>query len=141
MLYSIFLNLFNRIERYWRDVFYGYTGALYNVFQSLEEDGELDVDNPKHLLVLHKVFIPRINQHLETFRHAWNKHPLSSERNYTPEQLMFMSLPAAEDDLNIAQVTNNQYEIKIVKWEKKNGAILILVFNLQGGHGRRKFHL
>jgi len=49
-----------RIERFWRDVFYGCTSFYYNVFSCLEADGILNVDNAKHISVLHYVFIPRI---------------------------------------------------------------------------------
>jgi len=108
--YNFYLQ--NRIERYWRDVFYGYTGTMYNVFSTLENNGVLDVDNPKHVYLLHKVFIPRINSHLETFRKAWNCHPLSSERNYSPNQLRVLHSPPNFMDLELTNVSF----IKIVVW-------------------------
>ena len=33
------------------------------------------------------MYVPRINQALSTFSHAWNMHPLSTESNYSPMQL------------------------------------------------------
>ena len=39
------------------------------------------------IFCLHYVFIPRINEHLKAWKEAWDKHPLRSEHNFTPEQL------------------------------------------------------
>jgi hypothetical protein len=74
------------------------------VLTALEEDGYLDIDNPKHIRLVHYVFIPRINQSLETFRHAWNQHPISTEHNYSPTQMMIMYLPPAHFDLQLTEV-------------------------------------
>lgn len=96
--------LLYRIERYWRDVYYGYTSDLENVFMLLEHHGYLNIDDPKHMLLLHMIFLPRINDALEFFRNAWNQHPLSTERNRTPTQLMLMSMPPDDQDLELNQV-------------------------------------
>jgi hypothetical protein len=74
------------------------------MFLSLEADGYLDVDNEKHLALLHFIFLPRINRGLEKFRDGWNSHPLSSERNYSPNQLMVMHLPPPDFDNSLTQV-------------------------------------
>jgi hypothetical protein len=81
---------FYRIERFWRDVFYGCLSQYKRVFNELENNGLLNVEDPRHLLVLHYVFVPRLRHHLNLFREGWNDHPLSSENNFTPNQLMLM---------------------------------------------------
>ena len=40
-----------------------------------------------HLLCINIVFIPVINTHLSTFRHAWNKHKIRTEGHKSPEML------------------------------------------------------
>lgn len=83
---------------------YGVATVYYNVFNWLENNNILNVDNPKHLATLQKVFLPRIRRSLESFKNAWNYHPISSECNYTPRQLMLMHLPPQELDIHISQV-------------------------------------
>ena len=81
-----------RKERLWRDVFTGCTSFFYHAFMHLEDQGYLDIANIMHLFALHYVFLPRINRHLNLFKHGWDRHPLSSERNKSPIQL-WMALP------------------------------------------------
>ena len=76
-----------RVERMWHDIFQGVIGLYYSLFFYLEGINILDIDNDLHLFCLHYIFIPQINRHLEMWRQAWIKHPLSSERSMTPEQL------------------------------------------------------
>ena len=54
---------------------------------SMEESGLLDVTNPLHLFVLHHVYLPRINAAIDSSVEAWNKHPIRTERNWSPEQI------------------------------------------------------
>ena len=76
-----------RIERLWRDVFRCFGNVFYYTFKSLEESGLLDIANPLHLFVLHYVYLPRINAAIASFVEAWNKHPIRTERNWSPEQI------------------------------------------------------
>lgn len=76
-----------RIERLWRDVFRCFGNVFYYTFKSMEESGLLDVTNPLHLFVLHYVYLPRINAAIDSFVEAWNKHPIRTERNWSPEQI------------------------------------------------------
>ena len=46
----------------------------HNFFVLLEEHGGLDVDEPNHLWLLHKLFLNALNAHIEQFVHAWNHH-------------------------------------------------------------------
>jgi hypothetical protein len=76
-----------RIERLWRDVFRCFGNVFYYTFQSMETSGLLDITNPLHMFILHYVYLPRINTAIESFVDAWNKHPIRTERNWTPEQI------------------------------------------------------
>ena len=42
--------------------------------------------------VLHYVLEPRINRHLKLFREGWDNHPISNERNRSPNQLWLYGL-------------------------------------------------
>ena len=56
-------------------------------FFQLVDDGLLDLQNPCHVLILHYVFLPRINRALELFTVSWNNHGLRTEHGMTPRQL------------------------------------------------------
>lgn len=77
----------SRIERLWRDVFQSCIILFYELFKYLEEVGLLDVDNEIHMYSLHYVYLPKINLSLDSFKEAWNRHPLQSERSLSPLQL------------------------------------------------------
>ena len=81
-----------RIERLWRDLFYGCIGFFYELFHYMEERGVLDIENPVHLWVLHYVYQPRIQELLSSFAQGWDHHPMSSEKNRTPLQLWILGL-------------------------------------------------
>ncbi|XP_072559959.1 uncharacterized protein [Paramormyrops kingsleyae] len=76
-----------RIERLWRDMWCTVTCNYYASFQYLQEVGALDPDDELHLICLHCVMIPRLNQHLQMFTRGWNSHPLSTQQMRTPDQL------------------------------------------------------
>lgn len=76
-----------RIERMWRDVYQGAVGLYRDLFHHLESSRMLDPNSDLYLFCLHYVYIPRINAHLQAWKAAWIKHPLSSEHNLSPEQL------------------------------------------------------
>lgn len=81
-----------RIERLWVDVYLGVTQLFQAVFLSLEHSGNLDPSNDVDLYCLHNIFIPRINNNFKKFIDGWNSHPLSTERNFTPNQLWISGL-------------------------------------------------
>ncbi|XP_057308444.1 uncharacterized protein LOC130646286 [Hydractinia symbiolongicarpus] len=58
---------------------------FYYTFQALE--GLLNVYDERHTFILHLVFIPRINQAVTSFTVGWNKHPLRTERDQSPENI------------------------------------------------------
>jgi len=93
-----------RIERMWRDVYEGALGFYYGLFYHLESVGVLDPNSDLHMFCLHTVYIPRINLHLKTWKEAWMKHPMTSERGFSPEQLWTRGLQEiAGSSLNIAK--------------------------------------
>ena len=80
----------NRIERLWRDVYTAVTCFFYSALHQAEEDGLLESSSHLHLFCCHYVFIPRLQARLEEFKDGWDNHPLSTERNRTPNQLWFL---------------------------------------------------
>ncbi|XP_044183537.1 uncharacterized protein LOC122964112 [Acropora millepora] len=107
-----------RIERLWRDVFRCFGNVFYYTFKSMEESGLLDITNPLHLFVLHYVYLPRINAAIDSFVEAWNKHPIRTERNWSPEQIWSNGmidrfngrLTAVADVRSNANVSRDDYE-------------------------------
>ena len=79
-----------RIERVWRDVWSWFANLYYDVFLQLQSSGILDADNEQQLWCLQYVFLPRIEAHCQNFKHKWNNHPLRTESNKTPNQLVMM---------------------------------------------------
>ena len=68
----------------------------------LEDCYYANFDLLENLLVLHHLFLPRINESLQQFRFMWNNHKLSTERNRIPNQLELMrkderARPVGED--------------------------------------------
>ena len=47
----------------------------------------LNIDDQRHVFVLHYVFLPRINCVIESFCRGWNSHPIRTERNWSPEKI------------------------------------------------------
>ena len=76
-----------RIERLWRDVRTNVLSTYAVVFHTLEDEGALDIDNEVDLFCLHYVYLPRIQESLQTFKQAWNHHALSTECGWSPMQL------------------------------------------------------
>ncbi|KAK3747006.1 hypothetical protein QZH41_011963 [Actinostola sp. cb2023] len=76
-----------RIERLWRDVFFGCTFIFHNLFSCMEESGILNPDDEVDLYALHYVFLPRLNKQLAQFVSAHSRTPISTERNMSPIQL------------------------------------------------------
>lgn len=77
----------HRIERLWRDVYRCVSSTYHEVFLYMEEERMLDPENELDLFVLHCVFLPVINWSLESFTHAWNQHPLRTERMWSPKKI------------------------------------------------------
>ena len=76
-----------RIERLWRDVHRCVAVLFADLFRELEGDGKLNALNEVDMFCLHSVFLPRINDSLDSFTESWNNHALSTSNNLTPNQL------------------------------------------------------
>ena len=81
-----------RIERLWLDVKRLIVRRFQTIFYYMEDNGLLDPLNDVHLFVLHLVFLDSINISLRELTMDWNNHPLSTERNLSPEQLWHLGL-------------------------------------------------
>jgi len=88
-----------RIERLWRDTFRCVCHQYYSLFYEMENSGLLDPCNETHIFCLHHVYLPRINEHLERFKCAWNNHRLRTEHNLTPLQLWARGIHAATPEV------------------------------------------
>ena len=58
--------------------------------------------------VLHLVYLPIINQALQIFQDAWNRHSMSSEGYMSPYQMFFEGLSVAQNMNNINDVSHMQ---------------------------------
>lgn len=81
-----FLLKFSRIEQLWRDLWAAVTCIYYDVLHYPEEEGFLSITNETHLFC-HFVFLPRLQDDLDTFRNDWDNHPMRTESHMTPNQL------------------------------------------------------
>ena len=59
------------------------------------------MDSPEHVYVLHRIFLPRINNVLEQLTLGWNKHPLRTAQNWSPEQIWVNGM---NDQINRSQL-------------------------------------
>ncbi|KAI0038401.1 hypothetical protein FA95DRAFT_1505714 [Auriscalpium vulgare] len=80
-----------RIERFWVDVGAQFCRRWRAFFTRLENLHSLDPTDPQHLWLLHKLFLPLINNDCDAFRSEWNSHPISTEHNRTPTGIRLMS--------------------------------------------------
>ncbi|XP_052215807.1 uncharacterized protein LOC127834199 [Dreissena polymorpha] len=76
-----------RIERLWREVWNGATSLYYSLFYNIEDEGILDVSNEIHIALLHLVFLPRNQSHLDRFAEALRRRTPRTENKCTPIQL------------------------------------------------------
>jgi hypothetical protein len=94
-----------RIERLWRDVHRLVVTTFKSLFMYMEDENILDPLNDVHLLSLHLVYIPRINNALKEFANQFNDHPVRTEHNYTPRQLFCLgSLFTDRDQPEVAEI-------------------------------------
>ena len=77
-----------RVERFNRDINTHIRERYGYLFYSFERRGLLDVENTVHLAALHFVYIPRINAVLSTLKRCHNHHPIRTEHNLSPMQLI-----------------------------------------------------
>lgn len=58
-----------------------------NIFLYLENHNVLDPCDELHLYCLQFVYLDLINEALSEFSSQWNNHPLTTETNFSPQQL------------------------------------------------------
>lgn len=83
-----------QIETLWRYVFTQVIQYFYHLFYSFEDEQILDPDNDIHRFSLQQVYLPVIQERLDTFRAAWNRHRLRTESNRTPNQIRMEGMVA-----------------------------------------------
>ncbi|XP_073229075.1 uncharacterized protein [Porites lutea] len=81
-----------RIERLWCDVNRVIVSRFLNIFLFLEQSGILDPTDEVHLFCLHLVYIPLINNAINQFIGQWNNHPVSTQCNFSPNQLWIQGM-------------------------------------------------
>ena len=95
-LYPIMIDNF-RIERLWRDVRDKVIQFYMTLFQSFERDG-FNINSVCHIFTLQYMFMPRIQEDLNNFKSYWNNHPLATEQNKTPLQMIILNRAAINHD-------------------------------------------
>ena len=102
-----------RIERLWRETNRLVASRFVNIFLYLEQEGLFDPDNEIHLLALHEVYLPLVNNVLEAFVEGWNNHPVTSACHYTPSQLWVQGMISSRNSgySAVDDVINNQQEL------------------------------
>ena len=81
-----------RIEHLWYDVNWVIVSHFLNIFLFLEHSGILDPTDGVHLFCIHLVYIPLINNVINQFIGQWNNHPISTQCNFSPNQLWIQGM-------------------------------------------------
>lgn len=109
-----------RIERLWREVYRCVCYVFYYTFYAMESAGLLDVTNELHLLVLHTIFIPRINFSLVEFMEAYNNHALRTEHNKTPNQLWIEGMGDIDNPLALNDIDDTPQDLTTYGYGQQN---------------------
>ena len=91
-----------RIERLWRDVNRVTASRFLNIFFYLETNNVFVPSNDTHLYVLQMVYVDLINSALRDFSNQWNSHPISTETNYSPQQLWVAAMVSQSNSTSTA---------------------------------------
>ncbi len=83
-----------RIERLWFDVTVGFGGKWKIFFLELEHNDDLDADDPRHIWLVHHLFLHAINQDAQEWADIWNAHTLhvKGEPAATPHELFMFGV-------------------------------------------------
>ena len=102
-----------RIERLWRDLYSGCICFFYSFFYYLEDTNILNREDERDKYALHFVFLPVIQQQLDTFREGWAHHSMRTMSNRTPLQVWMLGLslmnssdPSCEEISGLLEVCN-----------------------------------
>ena len=80
-----------RVERFNREINRNIRDKYAAIFYQLEHRGLLNVDNVYDKLALHYVYKPRINIALTALANSHNNHPIRTEANHTPNQILALN--------------------------------------------------
>ena len=75
------------MERWWRELNRNVNMVYQLVFEQMESEFELNVDNPLQRLIFHAVFIPRIQHSADVFVNIWNNHKMRLYKYRTPLEI------------------------------------------------------
>ena len=103
-----------RIERLWRDLFETCLSPLYYAFYSLEDEALLDPTDDIDIFCLHYVYLPRINDQLQTFQQAYCRHKLRTEGNATPMQLWTRRMLASPQGSSMSYDFEHLTEVRVL---------------------------
>lgn len=92
-----------RIERLWREV-NQVTYPFKQLFYRMEQSGMLVVGNDIHVLALHYVYLPRIQQKLDQFVRVWDSHKIRTGGYKTPNEMFVAGNRAPIYNLNFLPV-------------------------------------
>ena len=81
-----------RIEHLWYDVNWVIVSHFLNIFLFLEHSGILDPIDEVHLFCIHLVYITLINNAINQFIGQWNNPPVSTQCNFSPNQLWIQGM-------------------------------------------------
>ena len=73
----------------WRDVREKVIQFYIILFAEYEREG-FDIGNVWHVFTLQYMFMNRIQEELNDFKQFWNNHPIRTENNRSPIQLMIL---------------------------------------------------
>ena len=88
-----------RIERLWADYRTQVTAKFYDMFQSLERDGILDVEQPTDIFLLHVIYLEELQLRANSFVDSWNQHPIRTAGHKSPNQLKVLSQCQGQIDM------------------------------------------
>ena len=77
-----------RIERLWRDVTKEVLDYYRVLFHFIEDYFDVNISEDWVMFLIHYMFMSAINNDLQQFQRTWNNHPLRTENNRSPHQLL-----------------------------------------------------
>ena len=84
--------------------------CFFDIFSNLESREQLDPLSEVDLFCLHWMYVPRVNHCHQQFTQSWNNHPLSTERNWTPNQLFVERILSQRHQQPSLQISFNTTE-------------------------------
>ncbi|XP_070175898.1 uncharacterized protein, partial [Littorina saxatilis] len=97
-----------RIERLWRDVYDGVLCYFYELFYFMEEHGILNPSNTAHIYALHYVYLGKINEKLDIWKEAWQRHRLRTARS-SPLRLFWAGSVTCPVDVPLSDTEADLY--------------------------------